>query len=104
MSMFHMFMNWQSHTYNQWGAFACQVAIGMGQGKHCAEQLCKLNHGFLADWSILPINPYRDWNELLLVNEDLVNEINIYLLSLGNDITTKKANGLSSSHRYQRKI
>jgi hypothetical protein len=30
MSMFHMFMNQQSHTYNQWGASACQAAIGMG--------------------------------------------------------------------------
>ena len=90
MSMFHMFTNRQSHTYNQWGASACQVAIGMGRGKHCAEQLCKLNRGFLADRSVLPINPYGDWNESLLVNEDLVNEIGIYLLSLGNDITAKK--------------
>jgi hypothetical protein len=90
MSMFHMFTNRQSRTYNQWGASACQVAIGMGRGKHCAEQLCKLNRGFLADRSVLPINPYGDWNESLLVNEDLVNEIGIYLLSLGNDITAKK--------------
>ena len=30
MSMFHMFTNWQSCTYNQWGASACQVAVGMG--------------------------------------------------------------------------
>ena len=30
MSMFHMFTNWQSCTYNQWGASVCQVAIGMG--------------------------------------------------------------------------
>jgi hypothetical protein len=90
MSMFHMFMNQQSHTYNKWGASACQRAIGMGQGNHCARQLCALNHGFLADWTVLPLNPYEDWNESLLVNEDLVNKISIYLLSLGNDITTKK--------------
>jgi hypothetical protein len=44
----------------------------------------------LADQSILPINPYGDWNKSLLVNEDLVNEISIYLLSLKNDITTNK--------------
>ena len=43
----------------------------------------------MADRKVLPINPYGDWNELLLVNENLVNEISIYLLSLGNDITTK---------------
>jgi len=44
----------------------------------------------LADRKVLPINPYGDWNELLLVNENLVNEISIYLLSLGNDITATK--------------
>ena len=36
-SMLHMFTNQQSHTYNQWGASACQTAIGMGQGRHCAR-------------------------------------------------------------------
>ena len=90
MSMFHMFTNQQSHTYNKWGASACQTAIGMGRGNHCARQLCALNRGFLADRTVLPLNPYGDWNESLLVNEDLVNEISIYLLSLGNDITAKK--------------
>ena len=62
----------------------------MGQGNHCAQWLHKLNCGFLADQKVLPINPYGDWNESLLVNEDLVNEISIYLLLLGNDITAKK--------------
>jgi len=30
MSMFQMFTNPQSRTYNEWGASACQTAIGMG--------------------------------------------------------------------------
>ena len=90
LSMFHMFTIRESCTYNQWGASACQAAIGMGRGKHCARRLCELNRGFLADQSVLPVNPYGDWNESLLVNEDLVNEISIYLLSLGNDITANK--------------
>lgn len=62
----------------------------MGRGNHCTQQLCALNRSFLADRTVLPFNPYGDWNESLLVNEDLVNEISIYLLSLMNDITTKK--------------
>jgi len=89
MSMFHMFTNPQSLTYNKWGASACQTAIGMGRGRHYAWQLCELNCGFLADQKVLPINPYGDWNESLLVDENLVNEISIYLLSLGNEITAK---------------
>ena len=32
-SMLHMFTNQQSSTY-QWGASACQTAIGMGRGRH----------------------------------------------------------------------
>jgi len=90
MSRFHMFTNLQSHPYNEWGTSACQTAIGMGQGRHCARRLCELNHGFLHNQKILSINPYGDWNELLLVKEDLVNEISIYLLFLRNDITAKK--------------
>ena len=88
--MLSMFINPQSHTYNQWGASACQTAIGMGWEKHCTWQLHELNNGFLANQKVLSINPYGDWNESLLVIEDLVNKISIYLLSLGNDITANK--------------
>jgi hypothetical protein len=90
MSMLNMFTNSQSRTYNQWGASACQAAVGMGQERHCARQLCALNQAFLADREVLPLNPYGDWNESLLVNENIANEINIYLLSLGNEITAIK--------------
>ena len=89
-SMLYMFTNQQSHTYNRWGASACQAAIGLGWGKHCARRLCALSRAYLADQKILPINPYGDWNESLLVEDNIVNEINIYLLSLGNDITASK--------------
>jgi hypothetical protein len=44
----------------------------------------------LADQNVLPINPYGDWNESLLVEDNIVNEINIYLLSLRNNISTSK--------------
>jgi hypothetical protein len=90
MSMLSMFTNIQSRTYNQWGASACQAAIGMGRGRHCARRLCELNRAFLADKEILPLNPFGDWNESLLVDEYIVNEINVYLLSLGNEITARK--------------
>jgi len=66
-----------------------QAAIGMGQGTHCAQRLCELNCAFFADHKILPINPYGDWNKSLLVNENIVNEVSIYLLSLGNEFTAK---------------
>ena len=88
--MLSMFTNQQSHTYNQWGASPCQTVIGMGQGRNCAWQLCELNCTYLADQKVLPINPYGDWNESLLIEDNIVNKINIYLLSLGNEITATK--------------
>lgn len=90
MSMLNMFTNVQSLTYDQWGASANQVAIGMGRGEYCAHRLCELNRAFIDNKEVLPINPYGDWNESLLVDKNIVNEINIYLLSLGNEITAKK--------------
>ena len=90
ISMLNMFMRWESWTYNHWGASACQAAVGMGQGKHCTRHLCELNQTFLADQTILPVNPYGDWNESLLTDETIINEINIYLLFLGNKIMAKK--------------
>src|SRR5712672_475501 len=89
VSMLNMFTDPKSLTCNQWGASAYQTAIGMGQGKHCVQQLCKLNHAFLSTWEVLPINPFGDWNKSLLVNENIVNKISIYLLSLGNEWTAK---------------
>jgi hypothetical protein len=65
------------------------AAIGMGRGEYCAHRLCELNQAFIDNKEVLP-NPYGDWNESLLVDENIVNEINIYLLSLGNEIKKAK--------------
>ena len=90
VSMLNMFTNAQSITYNRWSTSAYQTAIGMGRGAHCVRRLCELNHAFLTDHKILPINPYGDWNKSLLVNENIVNEVSIYLLSLRkNEFTAK---------------
>jgi hypothetical protein len=88
--MLNMFTNTLSKTYDEWGSSACQAAVGLGRGRHCARQLCKLCRNFIADREVLPVNPYGDWNESLLAEENIVNEINIHLLSLGNEITAKK--------------
>jgi len=39
---------------------------------------------------LLPINPYSDWNESILVDEDLTNDISLYLLEIGKEISAKK--------------
>jgi hypothetical protein len=46
---------------------------------------------------MLPLNPYGDWNKAMLVNEDLTNEICIYLLLIGNEISGKKLHDFVNS-------
>jgi hypothetical protein len=85
-----MYTDYKSRTYNQWGASMYQAAIGMGWGCNCIWWLQELLWGYLADWKVLPVNPYRDWNKSLLVNKNLCNEISIYLMSIGNEISAKR--------------
>jgi hypothetical protein len=38
----------------------------------------------------LPLNPYGNWNESLLVDEDLLMDINLYLQELEKEISAQK--------------
>jgi len=89
-SLLNFYTNPQSLTYEKWGMSAHQAAISFGHGKHCARQLCLLVQQFIKDQTVLPSNPYGQWNKSLLADEDLANEINIYLKSLGLEISGQK--------------
>jgi hypothetical protein len=89
-TMLNFYTNPKSTTYDKWGASACQAAISMGRGRYCSRQLAKLSKQFIMDRAVLPVNPYGDWNESMLVDEDLVSDINLYLQELGKDITAQK--------------
>jgi hypothetical protein len=89
-SLLRMYTNPDSRTYNHWSASSYQTAIGLGRGQHCARRLRELCRAFITNREVLPINPYGDWNESMLVDENLRNEIGIYLLSIGNEISAKK--------------
>lgn len=80
----------KSKTYDTWGTSSCQIAISFKKGCYCAHQLCRLAHQFIKDQTVLPVNPYRNWNKSMLVDEDLVNVINLYLQELGSTITAAK--------------
>ncbi|KAF9479060.1 hypothetical protein BDN70DRAFT_859047 [Pholiota conissans] len=88
--MLCFYTNPQSEDYCKWGASAYRTAISVDKGRHCARLLCDLVRQFILDRTILPVNPYGDWNESMLVDEDLANEINIYLQSLGPEISGGK--------------
>ena len=80
----------QSKTYQAWGASSLQAAIAMSRGTYCAQQLRRLTWQFIKDHTVLPINPYGQWNKSMLVDEDLANDINLYLQEIGKEISAQK--------------
>ena len=88
--LLNFFTNPRSMTHAHWGASSLQASIALGRGVHCARQLRKLVRQFIEDRKILPVNPYGEWNQTMLVNEDLASDINLHLQELGKDITAVK--------------
>ena len=103
-SMLHSYTNPDSSTYLHWGASAIQTAIGMGRGHHCTRCLLELCRDYLDNRRVLPINPYGDWNESYLHDENLSNEISIYLLSTWTQYHSQKADGIPPPAIHQTKI
>ncbi|THU99299.1 hypothetical protein K435DRAFT_818623 [Dendrothele bispora CBS 962.96] len=76
-------MHPRSHTYGHW-------SISLNRGIYCAKILRKLARQYIIDHTVLPINPFGEWKESMLADEDLCNDINLYLQEIGNDITAEK--------------
>ncbi|KAJ7146975.1 hypothetical protein C8R44DRAFT_864676 [Mycena epipterygia] len=75
---------------NFYGASAQMAALGLGRGKHCARVLAALARQFILTCEVLDVNLYGDWNESMLADEDLANDIRLHLQSLGKEITAEK--------------
>ncbi|KAF8800309.1 hypothetical protein BYT27DRAFT_7117577 [Phlegmacium glaucopus] len=88
--MLNFYTHKQSLTYDAWAASSIQASLGLGKGLHCACRIRRLTRQFIKDHTVLPINPYGDWNESMLVDEDLCNDINLYLQEIGKEISAKK--------------
>ncbi|KAJ7676450.1 hypothetical protein B0H17DRAFT_910507, partial [Mycena rosella] len=90
----HIFLNQytdpRSKTYGHWGASVLQTAVGLARGRHCVRTVCKLARQYIHDREILPINPYGEWKDSLLIDEDLAADINLHLQEIGNHITSEK--------------
>ena len=70
--------------------WAMGVVITFVSHKYCAWTLAVLMHQFIDDHTFLPMNPYGAWNQSMLVNKDLANDLNLYLQEIGEDVTAKK--------------
>jgi len=89
-SLLALYTNPLSKTYGKWGASSLQAALTLNHGRYCARQLCKLSRAYIYDRTVLPLNPYGDWNETMLVDEDLCTDVNAYLQEIGSHITAEK--------------
>ncbi|KAE9399452.1 hypothetical protein BT96DRAFT_957247 [Gymnopus androsaceus JB14] len=58
--------------------------------QYCARVLRCMAQQYILDRSLLPENPYGNWNESLLVNEDLCQELGLYLQELGTLVMASK--------------
>ena len=89
-SMLNFYTCKQSLTYDAWAASSVQASVALGKGLHCACQIRHLTWQFIKDPTVLPINPYGDWNESMLMDEDLCNDISLYLQEIGMEISANK--------------
>ncbi|KAF8800301.1 hypothetical protein BYT27DRAFT_7262950, partial [Phlegmacium glaucopus] len=64
--MLNFYTHKQSLTYDAWAASSIQASLGLGKGLHCACRIRRLTRQFIKDHTVLPINPYGDWNESML--------------------------------------
>ncbi|KAJ3739327.1 hypothetical protein DFH05DRAFT_1366085, partial [Lentinula detonsa] len=89
-SFMKLYSDTLSKTYGQWRVSSIQAAVSLGRGTYCARQLRILARAYITERKVLPINPYGRWSTTMLTDEDLLNEINLYLQELGNKITAEK--------------
>jgi hypothetical protein len=89
-TLLSLYVDPRSKTYGHWGASALQAAVSVGRGSYCLRTLARLCRQYIADRSVLPINPYGNWKQSLLADKDLTVDINLYLQEIGNNITAEK--------------
>ncbi|KZV95350.1 hypothetical protein EXIGLDRAFT_610717 [Exidia glandulosa HHB12029] len=60
----------------------------MERGLYCARVLRQMVRAFIADRTVLPINPYGDWKTSMLSDQDLGNALMLHLQELGDSFTS----------------
>lgn len=108
--MLNFYTHAKSSTYDAWAASSLQASMADGNGSNCARRIRRLTRQFIKDRTVLPVNPYGSWNESMLVDEDLRNDISLYLQEIGKEISAKKLmeylsrEDVCSKHGIEKKI
>lgn len=85
-----MYTNPKSATNAKWGLSARQAAIAIGRGDYCARHFATLSCEYILSRKVLAVNPYGQWKQSMLADEDLTNDIRNHLQELGKFITADK--------------
>ncbi|KAF7329468.1 hypothetical protein MKEN_00209100 [Mycena kentingensis (nom. inval.)] len=88
--MLNLYTASSSLTRGRWVASSLQAAIAQSAGVYFSRQIRILVRAFIADRTELPINPYGYWKTSMLVDEELMAAINLFLQELGKNITAYK--------------
>ncbi|KAF7317298.1 hypothetical protein HMN09_00465300 [Mycena chlorophos] len=91
----------ESLTYNNWGDSMLQAAISMGRGKYCARSPPLLTRRYILDRSLLELNPYGRWNDSMLSDEDISDEVTAYLATLGDKISAEALRQFLSTPEFK---
>jgi transposase len=100
-AFFNFYTNPKSLTFGSWKGSALQAAIGVDRGENCARFLKSIARDFIRDHTVLPGNPYGEWTESILADEDIRNDIQIFLQSCGKEITAEKLHLYFASQEFQ---
>ncbi|KZV85794.1 hypothetical protein EXIGLDRAFT_622608 [Exidia glandulosa HHB12029] len=88
-NLLNLYVNPGSVTYGRWAASSLQAAITLERGQYCARLLHRMVRAYIADRTVLPVNPYGAWKTSMLCDQDLANSISLHLQELGKNISAQ---------------
>ncbi|KAJ7197754.1 hypothetical protein GGX14DRAFT_402382 [Mycena pura] len=90
--------------YKSWGKAADTIAKSAGHGSWTSRKIREWTRDFLGDDTHLPVSQYGKFNESVLDDEDLSQEIHLHLQSLGQYISAQDVVNFMSSPEMKKRL
>ncbi|KAH8802398.1 hypothetical protein DL96DRAFT_1475542, partial [Flagelloscypha sp. PMI_526] len=86
----NLYTDADSPAFCEWGRASALAALTIGtKTLHYDRKIRRMGRAWICEGEI-PENPFGDWNESLLADEALLSDVQLFLQSLGNQITAEK--------------
>lgn len=87
MQMFlRIYTNPETGTSHGWTVDSLQTSKNFGGGPTQARRLREWTQAFILDHEDLPMNIYGTWNESILEDKDLAQELSVHLQGIGKNV------------------